>query len=363
VTGPGRHSPLKGTRPRWRGVLIRVSISGAILGGLLAYLPSEALWTSLGRISFFEWGITLVGCLAAHLLGVFKWQIALGVSGVRLRWVDAAQCYAAGLFANLFLPSLVGGDVVRIGLVMRMTGRKEASLVGSLLDRFIDVMALGLLAAGGGLLTSGALGPNGRFILALVASGVGFVILLSLLLIRRRPSGGWSGRTRRRIARVRVALRAGARRTPLAGLALGVGIGIQAALVLLNAFLGVTVGLWVPLRVWFLTLPLAKVVALLPVSLAGVGVREVALAGLLQPFGVAAPLAVAQQLVWETILVATGLIAGLIWWGMSMVRRESLIQPQTATAYSRGRFRGDEESTRVSHEVPAGPRVKGRFVR
>ena len=26
---------------------------------------------------------------------------------------DALRCYAAGLFANLYLPSIVGGDVLR----------------------------------------------------------------------------------------------------------------------------------------------------------------------------------------------------------------------------------------------------------
>jgi len=39
-------------------------------------------------------------------------------------------------------------------------------------------------------------------------------------------------------------------------------------------------------------------------------VREVALAGLLAPFGVASSLAVAQSLCWEVVLVASGLVAG-----------------------------------------------------
>ena len=59
-----------------------------------------------------------------------------------------------------------------------------------------------------------------------------------------------------------------------------------------------------------LAFSLAKVVALLPISLGGIGLREVALATFLAPFGVPAALAVAQSLVWESILVVVGSAAG-----------------------------------------------------
>ena len=47
------------------------------------------------------------------------------------------------------------------------------------------------------------------------------------------------------------------------------------------------------------------------VSLGGIGVREVAIAGLLAPFGIEPALAVAQSLSWEAVLVGSGLFAGL----------------------------------------------------
>jgi len=50
---------------------------------------------------------------------------------------------------------------------------------------------------------------------------------------------------------------------------------------------------------------------LLPVSLGGLGVREVALAALLVPFAVPGTLAIAEALVWQSILFGFGLLAGL----------------------------------------------------
>jgi len=133
-------------------------------------------------------------------------------------------------------------------------------------------------------------------------------------------------------------------------------VGIQASFVLLNAFLGAAIGLQAPLHVWFLAWPLAKLVALLPVSLGGLGVREVALAGLLQPFGVPAALAVAQSLLWETILVAGGLTAGLIWWGMGWVGRHGWIRWQeAATCSPRGLIGGREPGRAPARFPPAAP--------
>src|SRR2546422_3892717 len=67
----------------------------------------------------------------------------------------------------------------------------------------------------------------------------------------------------------------------------------------------------VPLRAWLFAWPLAKISALLPVTQGGIGVREVALAALVAPFGAAPVLTVAVGLVWEAIIVAGGLLAGL----------------------------------------------------
>ncbi len=51
---------------------------------------------------------------------------------------------------------------------------------------------------------------------------------------------------------------------------------------------------------------------MLPVSFGGLGVREAAFAALVAPFGPES-LAVAQSLVWQSVLIAGGLAAGGFW--------------------------------------------------
>ena len=98
---------------------------------------------------------------------------------------------------------------------------------------------------------------------------------------------------------------------------------IQSSFVLLNAWLGGHIGVKVPLGVWFLVWPLAKVASLMPISLGGLAVREASLAGLLAPFGVPLALGVLTSLLWQTVLIAGGLTGGLVW--LLLGRRRALM--------------------------------------
>src|SRR5262249_47443083 len=103
-------------------------------------------------------------------------------------------------------------------------------------------------------------------------------------------------------------------------LALAMGITVQTAFVILTSIIGDACGLHLPLRVWLLVSPLAKLAALLAVTQGGIGVREVALAALAAPFGAAPAMTVAVGLVWESIIIGGGLIAALISYSLGQVQ-------------------------------------------
>ncbi|MFT5393808.1 MAG: uncharacterized membrane protein YbhN (UPF0104 family), partial [Gammaproteobacteria bacterium] len=94
--------------------------------------------------------------------------------------------------------------------------------------------------------------------------------------------------------------------------ALLMSVGIQGGFVLLNIVLAREIGIEASMQLWFFAWPLAKLIALAPVSLGGIGVREVAIAGLMAPFGIDPALVVAQSLSWQAVLVGSGLFAGLV---------------------------------------------------
>jgi uncharacterized membrane protein YbhN (UPF0104 family) len=309
MQGPERRVERRSARRR---ALLRIAVSALVLALLLLALPFDELVRAVRRVPPAVGAAALGAYLCLHLLGVLKWRLLVNSAGAGLSVAQAARCYYAGLFGNTFLPSIVGGDVVRAGVALGLARSKAGVVLGSLVDRALDVVALAAVAGSGALLVPGALDPQSRAIfLGLAGLLAGGALAAGLVLAVLRPRRV-SLRTRRRMMTVRTIARSMAARPRLVALALAMGIALQALLVVLNARLGAACGIEIGLAVWLFVWPLAKLSALVPITQGGIGVREAAQVALFAPFGVPAVLALAAGLVFELIVVTGGLVGGLI---------------------------------------------------
>src|SRR5208283_5576684 len=214
---------------------VRIGGSLLILGLLLAFLPLHKIGAALRRIPLGLWLWILAGFLAAHVLGVVKWRLTLRLSNAHLTFVQALRCYFAGLFGVVFLPSVVGGDVVRMCLAFRIERNRAGVLLGSLVDRLLDTISLAVVAGIGVLLIPGALDARHRraFIMLaviFVLAFAGLLVLLKALPWRRLPF-----KMRRVLVKVRLAWRSMASMPHYVLVSLLLGIIIQASLVALSA--------------------------------------------------------------------------------------------------------------------------------
>jgi hypothetical protein len=176
---------------------IKIALSLAVLTAIFLLLPWADVRSAVVRLSPIVWLGVLAGFLAGHRLGVVKWRRLINAGRTSLRSADAVRCYAAGLFANLCLPSIVGGDVLRAALATRATGRPEATVLGSVADRVIDVIGLALLLTAGGFLTRDLLPDLGSALVG-VAMLVGtLVAVLALPFVLRTPIRRWPKKLRR----------------------------------------------------------------------------------------------------------------------------------------------------------------------
>jgi glycosyltransferase 2 family protein len=299
----------------WQVVVLRWLAAFMVLAALLHFLPWEQLKDSIRGVPLTRFVAVLAGYLLAHVVGSLKWRMVVNAAGAQLDYSTSAQCYAGGLFATLFLPSIIGGDVVRLAVGLRRSPNPAAVLAGNVADRFLDVLAQAGLVALGLILLPGSVptslrsqAQKGLAILAIVAA----VATMAVILLRRPLLRGRSFRFRRRLARLQFALRTVSRKPHVLFFGWLLGTGIQTTFLTLTALLAISCGLFLPLRVWFFAWPLAKLAAVLPLTQGGIGVREAALVALLSPFGAPGPLALAAGLVWEGIVIVGGLIAGLI---------------------------------------------------
>lgn len=291
--------------------LLRLGAGVLILALLFRFLPLGQVWAAIGRLPANLWLLLLAGYLLAHTIAVSKWRLMVNSAGAELGFAQAARCYFAGLFSTLLLPSIIGGDVVRAGLALKLGRSKAGVLLGSLLDRLLDVGALTSLTVSGALLLPGTLSPRSRRVFVIVAIAFGVLAVLLAAVVIFLPARRFSFRWRRSLVRLRVAWRSLSRQPQRVLAALSLALIVQSAFILLTAQVAAACGLHLSLRVWFFAWPLAKLAALVPLTQGGIGVREAALAALLAPFGALPALAVAVGLVWEALIISGGLIAGL----------------------------------------------------
>ena len=119
--------------------------------GLLTYLLRSVDLSDVlrhvieGRLHLFA-----VACLVyavVVLLSTLRWKILLDAVGTSPSFAVLTQSYMVATFFNNFLPSNVGGDVVRVRDAARAAGSRTASLTIAFLDRVVGFVALYVIAA------------------------------------------------------------------------------------------------------------------------------------------------------------------------------------------------------------------------
>lgn len=297
----------------WRRAALRIGISAAVLALLFAFVPFGEVLAAMQRLTPAIWAAALVIYLGLHLIGVAKWRLIINTAGAGLSFPQAIRAYYAGLFGNTFLPSIVGGDVVRAGVAFGVARSKAGLLFGSLIDRILDFVGLAAVAGIGAVLVPRALDPQSRHIFLVVTALLALTGLFAMALIAVLPPRRFGFKVRRKMVHVRLAVRSVSRRPGAVVGAFVLGMTLQSLQVGLNAWLGAQAGIEIPFDVWLFVWPLAKMSGIAPTQ-NGIGVREAAQVALFAPFGVPAGLALATGLVFEVIVISGGLVAGLIAW-------------------------------------------------
>lgn len=289
---------------------IRAGGSAAALGLIFWFLPKEAILEGFTRLTPGVFFGVLAAFLACHVAAAFKWWMLMDRA---IGFGAALRAHFAGLAANLCLPGAAGGDAVRAGLahVALKDGPKvAAAAVG---DRLIDMVGLAGLSLLGLVFLSGKGNAALAYVLAGVVIGGAVLALFIFPPLARWLWGRHPGLPARGLGlRLADAFGALGQRPGLLVFALVLSAAIQAVLIWLSIRLAEPVGVHVPVAAWFFGWPIAKIVATLPLSLGGLGVRESSLAALLAPFGAAPALVVASGLAWQAILYLAGALGGLV---------------------------------------------------
>jgi uncharacterized membrane protein YbhN (UPF0104 family) len=282
---PDRSTP---TQPSHRGRqalfwLLKIVVSGGLLYLLLRRVDLDRLWT-IARGASLAWiGVALALYFLVMVISAWRWGLLLDAQHTPVSFGMLLNSYlVAGFFSN-FLPSNIGGDVIRIRDTVPACGSKTLASLLVLVDRGIGLLGLTTVAAIGATVTARAsdtVGPVGPGILwgivALAILGLVFAVSMpqavaALLKPLRALHQEWVGE---RIGRLVTALGKfrDAPRALVGGL-IG-SLLVQGILVLVYAAVAQGLHLHVPLSHLAIVVPVSFIVQMLPVSVNGFGVRE-----------------------------------------------------------------------------------------
>lgn len=143
------------------------------------------LFSAAGRAEFYKVisAATLPALIVAVLVGVLvnissalKWWMLVRARGMRVGYWRTFSYYLVGQFYNLFLPTSVGGDVVRSIQMGNFTGRKADALASVFIERYTGVLVL-LIIAGLAVLSQLSLISEKLVLVSLLA----FFVILSAI--------------------------------------------------------------------------------------------------------------------------------------------------------------------------------------
>ena len=282
----------------------KILISAALLYLALRKVDLTELFSRFTVTSLFWIGIAIAIAFLQILVGVLRWRVISAVCGAPLELARAMRYNVIGSFFNQTLPSAIGGDAVRLWLVARAGAGWRAATYSIFVDRAIGLIALAVLIVASlpwsyALITD----AHGRSALLLIdllalAGGVGFLIFGALNW--RWLKTWWA--THHIHACAVIANRVIFSRTRGPVLAVVIAWCVVQSIAAPVRFSDV-----------FLLVPPVMLITMMPISIAGWGVREATM-GLAFGFaGLAANEGVNVSLLYGAVYFIVGAVGGLVW--------------------------------------------------
>jgi uncharacterized protein (TIRG00374 family) len=303
--------------------------------GILVYIFTRVvhvqdLWANLREASVSY----LVAAVALYFLvqtiSAYRWYLLLKPLDIETSFLKILGLYYLGMYFNFFLPSAIGGDVVKVYYLHKETGRLSASTASVFLDR--DIGMGGLLLAGTAVAAYGGtrFPPENGWLLAPLFALIGVLFVAANLALFYRPSYNVLHRilslfkmkkADEKVERLYDSFNSYRGKWRLVVVTLVLSLAIQAGCAFVNMFAAGAIGLhtqhgWIDYLVF---IPAIGLIGMIPLSVNGAGWREWSYILFFQFVAVgvdaqhAKDLAATLSLLWLGIMIITSLPGGIVY--------------------------------------------------
>lgn len=297
----------------WLVIGAKVAVSVGLIAFILSNLDIEAAFQKLTDVSPLALAVAcgLIFCQLAAIS--IRWTVMIRMFGLVLAGRTALRLNMEGLFFNMGLPSVIGGDAVRVYRVRRYGLKTAQSASSVLLDRGYGMVGLLLLALIGLPVSLSYISDaTARLGLFLIIGG-GFAGFGLFLMLDWLPSAWRNWRIVAGIAGLSGAARRVLRRPDLAFRVIPLSILGQAMMV--GAVYVIAVGLDVSITYidCLAIVPVVFLISIAPITIGGWGLREQAMVTGFSFLGIPSADAFATSLLFGFCMMAISLPGGLLW--------------------------------------------------
>jgi uncharacterized membrane protein YbhN (UPF0104 family) len=284
----------------------RIAVSAVLLG----FIAWKTDWSVVSaKFANLNWGLWLAAvgiAVFAQGFSARRWQLFAREMRFTRTLPQYCAYYFIGTYFNMLLPTSVGGDVVRVWYLDGKSGRKLAAFASVFLERVNGLLVLIAVACVGILITPV---PLPWWIHAFVWSVAACAVLgmISLPLMQH-----WQRIPAERRAQLKDLLDQVHAPKVIGGATL-MSILVQVTGVFSLWLIGLALDLDVPIAYYCILGPMVSLLTLLPISVNGMGVRELGTVAFLVPLSVHEDSAKTLAFLWFGASVAVSLLGGLVY--------------------------------------------------
>ena len=302
-------------------LLVRIGISLILLVILFKFnkIDIHDLITDIQRADKLLLAVGFAIFFFSYFLGFLRWQMLLKAASISIPLKKLISSFSGGVFFSIFLPSTIGGDIVRSADLAEHTRKTKEVIATVFLDRLSGYIGLVIVILPAILLGKDLVHDNVVFSSIAVIIALLVVVLLVLfnqrifLVITKFLSTPGAGRVKETIKDIHQEIHIFRNRKPVIVGNLILSTFIQVISPLSIYFIACSLGLKVNFIYFLIFLPIIGAITLIPISIGGLGLREGLFVVYFAKAGVIKQLALAMSLLSFSFIVIYGALGGLIY--------------------------------------------------
>ncbi len=317
----------KNNRSKYIFLVLRIAVVAAgIIFGVI-WVSREQRWEKLaaifGGMNLLVFAAVLVIFAVSQLIVALRWWFLLRSQSVFIDFTAAVRLHFLGLFYNNFMPSSVGGDLIRAWYVTHHTEKKFEAALSVFVDRVVGLISTLLIAVffytvflipeGKKIVFTG----KGNLLKTIVEYRAIFLVILAGLLIiivslavlpsskkiLKRILSGFCVYGRKILKKLKDSAVVYCSRPVTIVIVFGLTVFLQILVITGFWFLGCDIGIEASIKYYYVFFTLTWVLGAVPISIGGAVVVEGLLAYMFVNFAgveaeAALALALCQRIVW-----------------------------------------------------------------